>query len=219
MKSQAMIESSRLIAILRSPQPVDLVSASMALIEGGVTALEIPLSTPGALAAVGQLRQETGESASIGVGTVLTTDDARRAIDSGAQFLVAPIVDKEAIEFACRRLVPMLPGALTPNECLQAHHAGATFVKLFPAATLLPKYLREILAPLPMLRIVPTGGVTLDNVGDWFAAGAVAVGVGGGIFDPKLAEKREFAQLTQVAKKWTQRIAELPGSHRLSRSA
>jgi 2-dehydro-3-deoxyphosphogluconate aldolase / (4S)-4-hydroxy-2-oxoglutarate aldolase len=209
MKSQAVIESARIVAILRSSQPVDLVASTMALIAGGIRAIEIPLATPGCLTAVGHLRQEIDESIALGVGTVLTADDARRAIDAGAQFLLSPIVDRGTIEFAQRRLVPIAPGALTPNECHEAHLAGATFIKLFPAGQLSPRYVQEMLVPLPMLKLMPSGGVTLDNLGDWLSAGSAAVAVGSALFDSKLAERRDFAHLTDIAKRWSDRLQQL----------
>jgi 2-dehydro-3-deoxyphosphogluconate aldolase / (4S)-4-hydroxy-2-oxoglutarate aldolase len=202
LMAQTILETDRLMAILRATQPVDLFASAMALIAGGVRAVEIPMNTPGALAAVTQLRQEVGESAAIGVGTVLSAEDARRAVDAGAQYLVAPVVDGPTIEFASRRMTPMVAGALTPNECFAAHRAGATFVKLFPATAVSPKFLSELLAPLPMLRVIPTGGITTDNAAEWLAAGAVALGVGGSLFDAIAAERKEFAAIEERARHW-----------------
>ena len=149
-----------------------------ALAEGGLTVVEIALTTHGALDAVCELVRDRPARLVVGSGSVRTPDDARAAIAAGVDFLVTPTTSEAVIAVAREAAVPILAGGLTPSELETAHRAGADFVKLFPASLGGPEYLREVRAPLPDLRVVPTGGVRLEQLVDWFAAGARAVAVG-----------------------------------------
>jgi 2-dehydro-3-deoxyphosphogluconate aldolase/(4S)-4-hydroxy-2-oxoglutarate aldolase len=158
-----------------------LVDACRAAVRGGLSVLEITLTTPGALEAIAILARDNGVVA--GGGTVLTRDDARAVADAGGRFALSPAFDPEVIDEAHRFGLLAVPGTATATEILAAHRYGARLVKVFPAAALGgPAYLRAIRGPLPNIPLVPTNGITTDTIGDYVAAGAVAVGVGGEVF-------------------------------------
>jgi len=192
---------SGVIAVVRAPAAVGLRAVAGALVAGGVGAVEITLTTPGAIAAIAELARDAELAGClVGAGTVLDETAARAVIDAGARFVVSPTLD-HAVLRACReRDVPCMPGAFTPTEILEAWRAGAPFVKLFPAATLGPDFIRDVLAPLPFLRLVPSGGVTLENAGDWIRAGAAAVSVGGALLREALLGHESAAALTARAR-------------------
>ncbi|MEY9894131.1 2-dehydro-3-deoxyphosphogluconate aldolase/(4S)-4-hydroxy-2-oxoglutarate aldolase [Catenulispora sp. MAP12-49] len=175
------LAAHRLLAIVRASSGEHLIPALHTLIEAGVRAVEVTLPTPGSLQAVSALLAQAGASGinvAIGVGTVTSTDDVRRAADSGAQFVVSPHFDPAIVAVAKLRSLGALPGVFTPTEALRAWHAGASAVKLFPASSLGPGFLAAIRQPLPGLPVVPTGGVGLNDVVPWLDAGALAVAVG-----------------------------------------
>lgn len=166
------------MAILRSPDACALPAVARALASGGVTCLEITLTTAGALDALAALRAELGPDVAVGAGTVVTGDQARDALAAGAEFLVAPVVDTAVVRNAADRGIPCYPGAWTPTEVSQAWRAGAAAVKLFPAGTGGPAHLRQLRAPLPDIPLVAVGGVGVDQARDYLDAGACAVGIG-----------------------------------------
>jgi len=153
-----------------------------ALVEGGIPVLELTLTTPGALDSIAELVASL-PACLIGAGSVLDASQAGAAIGAGARFCVGPAFDAGASALCAERAIPYIPGAFTPTELLQAHRSGASAIKLFPARVLGPAGLRELLAPLPFLKLVPSGGVTLANAGDWLRAGAAAVSVGSALLD------------------------------------
>ncbi|MEU0894449.1 bifunctional 4-hydroxy-2-oxoglutarate aldolase/2-dehydro-3-deoxy-phosphogluconate aldolase [Streptomyces massasporeus] len=169
---------TRVMAILRSPDACALPAVARALASGGVTCLEITLTTAGALDALAALRAELGPDVAVGAGTVVTGDQARDALAAGAEFLVAPVVDTAVVRNAADRGIPCYPGAWTPTEVSQAWRAGAAAVKLFPAGTGGPAHLRQLRAPLPDIPLVAVGGVGVDQARDYLDAGACAVGIG-----------------------------------------
>jgi 2-dehydro-3-deoxyphosphogluconate aldolase / (4S)-4-hydroxy-2-oxoglutarate aldolase len=164
------------IAILRAPDAGHLVAAAEVLADAGIRALEFPLTTPGALDALRELRTRRPELL-VGAGTVITPAEAVAAVDAGAQFLVAPCTRPDTLTAAAGLDVPMIPGAFTATEISVALDCGAEVIKLFPA-TLGPSYLRALLDPLPRARLVPTGGVAIDAIPDFLQAGAFAVALG-----------------------------------------
>lgn len=174
----AAIAESRVVAILRTPDQEAAAATGSALIDAGITTVEVSLVTPHALRVIEGLAA-VDDGRLVGAGTVLDEASARLAILAGATFLVCPTVSAEVIACGNRYGVPTLAGAQTPTEAVRAVELGAALVKLFPADQLGPNYLRAVRAALPQIGFVPTGGVTPDNLSDWFAAGAVAVGVGG----------------------------------------
>ena len=168
-----------LVAILRAADAGRFLEVGRVLYEAGVRAVEVTLTSTGALEALGRLRAALPEDALLGVGTVRSAADTERAVDAGATYLVAPDLRPEVVAWAVAHGVPVVPGALTPTEIAAAWAAGATAVKVFPASAVGgPAYLEAVRAPLPEVPLVPTGGVGLGDIGAYLAAGAAAVGVG-----------------------------------------
>ncbi len=188
-----------IIAIVRTKRPDQVVPLAEALVAGGVIAVEVTMTTPNAIAAIREAKQKLGDRALIGVGTVLDVATCRAAIEAGAQFVVSPIVRPELVPVCHAAGVPVMLGAYTPTEAQLAHEAGADFVKIFPADGLGPKYIRNLLAPLPHLRIVPTGGVDLNTIADFLKAGCAAVGAGGSLITAKILETDNWPELTRLA--------------------
>ncbi|GAB3172358.1 bifunctional 4-hydroxy-2-oxoglutarate aldolase/2-dehydro-3-deoxy-phosphogluconate aldolase [Myceligenerans halotolerans] len=178
MSAADAIRESRLVAILRSNDTTHLASAAEVLADEGIRTIEFPLTRPETLAVVTATATRLGADVHVGAGTVRTIDDARRAIDAGATFLVAPGLSVPVVEYAHQRDVTMLPGVFTPTEVDHAAQAGAELVKLFPANSHRPEFLRQLRAPLPDVGVMATGGVTLDDAGAWLDAGAAALGIG-----------------------------------------
>ncbi|HMB78982.1 MAG TPA: bifunctional 4-hydroxy-2-oxoglutarate aldolase/2-dehydro-3-deoxy-phosphogluconate aldolase [Vicinamibacterales bacterium] len=173
-----------ILPVVRAASGAEAIAVGDALGEGGIRALEITMTVPGAVRVIAEAVARYGDQFLIGAGTVLDEEQARACIDAGARFVVAPIVDVATIAVCRRADIPVLPGALTPTEVVQAWRAGADFVKVFPCSAVGgASYLRALKAPLPHIPLVPTGGVTLETVGAFFAAGASAVGVGGDLCD------------------------------------
>lgn len=184
-----------------------------ALHAGGVRAVELTMTTPGALALVEELARWMGGELLVGAGSVLGTDAVRRAVDAGAEYVVSPVFRQAVVDEAHRLGVPAMPGAFTPTEILAAHDAGADLVKVFPADTLGPAFIKGVLAPMPFLRLMPTGGVTPDNAGDWLRAGAHAVGLGSALVDPTLVAAGDLAAVTGRARRVTAQVAAARATH------
>ncbi len=203
-----LIGRHKLIAIVRVNDLSSAVDLARALLDGGLCAIEFTLTNPEAIGAVHEVKTalpefERGEAA-IGLGSVLQPDQARAAIEAGAQFIVSPTTNNRTIE-VCKSLnVPVIPGALTPTEILAAWEAGASAVKVFPARSVGPAYLKDVREPLPFLRLIPTGGIDLDNLAAYLKSGAFAVGVGGKLADRQLIAARDWAALTDRARAFAQ---------------
>jgi 2-dehydro-3-deoxyphosphogluconate aldolase/(4S)-4-hydroxy-2-oxoglutarate aldolase len=194
------IAAARIVAIVRLERYDRAAELGRALLAGGISALEFTLTGAGAHAAIGAARAALGDAAQIGVGSVLSTSDAEAAIAAGAQFVVTPALRLDVIA-ACRaRGVPILCGAFTPTEALTAHEAGADMVKIFPARLGGPQYIRDILAPLPQLRLVPTGGVSAENARAYLEAGAAAVGIGGNLVSPAAVAEGDWGRIEAAAR-------------------
>ncbi len=172
------IAEGRVIAIGRGLEPDRVARIADGLVTGGIRAFEITLNSPDALGAIESLAGRYGDELLVGAGTVLTPSAASSALDAGAQFIVAPDTNRDLLAWALERQVPCFPGAFSPTEVLAAWRAGATAVKLFPASSVGPAYVRELRGPFPEIPIIPTGGVTLETAPTFIAAGAVAVGLG-----------------------------------------
>jgi 2-dehydro-3-deoxyphosphogluconate aldolase/(4S)-4-hydroxy-2-oxoglutarate aldolase len=194
------ILSKKVVAVVRLDNYNRAVDVARALVTGGVTVLEFTLTGRGAIEAVTATRKALGDAACVGVGTVLKTEDAESAIDAGAEFLVTPAVRHQVIATCVKRQTLILCGGLTPTELLEAHEAGAEMVKVFPAQSGGPNFIKNVLAPMPFLKLVPTGGVSPENARDYLAAGAVAVGIGGNLVSNKLVAAEAFDQITLTAK-------------------
>lgn len=183
MAHEQFIEGLReigVVAVIRAASAAAAVEISRALVRGGVTGIEITFSTPGAAEAISEARKAL-PAALVGAGTVLSVEELRAACRAGASFLVSPHTDEALLMAAKEEQVPFLPGALTPTEVVRAFRAGAACVKLFPGSAVGPSYLKALRGPLPHIPLLPTGGVDEKNLGDWLAAGAVAVGMGGNL--------------------------------------
>jgi 2-dehydro-3-deoxyphosphogluconate aldolase / (4S)-4-hydroxy-2-oxoglutarate aldolase len=192
------IESAGLVAILRAPSDRGLVRACQAMSEGGLAVAEVPLTTPGALEVIRQIADTLGDRVLIGAGSVLDRAGVQRAADAGARFIVSPTFKPELVSASHDLGLPAIPGALTPTEILTAWEAGADIVKVFPGHRLGgPGYFREVLAPLPHLKLMPTGGVRLKTLGEWFDAGAVCLGVGSSIIRQDLIDAQDWPGLTE----------------------
>ena len=193
------IERDGIVAVVRVDNAAVVPRVIEALAAGGVGAIEITMTVPGAINAIRQVASAAPTDTLIGAGTVLDADTARHAIDAGARFVVAPVFRPPLIQ-ACHDCgVPAMPGCYTPTEILDAWDAGADIVKVFPAHNLGPSYLRDVAAPLPHVKLMPTGGVTIENVGEWLSAGAVAVGVGSALVDTRLIAAGDFTAMTERA--------------------
>ncbi len=195
----SLLTNPGIIAIVRAQQAAQVVPLFEALIAGGIRAIEITMTTPNALEAIREAREKLGERAVIGVGTVLAADTCRAAITAGAEFVVTPICRTELVAVAHAAGCPIMLGAYTPTEAQMAHEAGADFVKIFPADTLGPGYIKALRAPLPHLRIVPTGGVDVPNVADFLKAGCAALGVGSSLVSAKILQEADWPALTARA--------------------
>jgi len=195
-----------IIAVVRARSAAQVPLLSEALLAGGVLAIEITMTTPNALEAIRDARANLGTRALIGVGTVLDAETCRAAVEAGAEFIVTPICRPEFVAIAHAAGRAIMLGAYTPTEAQTAHEAGADFVKLFPAETLGPGYVKGIRAPLPHLRIVPTGGVDVQNVADFLKAGCAALGVGSSLVSAKILAEENWPELTRRAAEFVRAV-------------
>jgi len=197
-----------IVAVVRTKSSGELIDVAKAIAAGGVDCIEITMTTPNALSVIEACRKELGDEVLTGVGSVLDAATARAAILAGAQYVVSPILDPATIETAHRYDLPCVPGAFTPTEILNATVAGADMVKVFPAGHLGPKFFKDVLAPMPHLRLTPTGGVNLDTAASFIQAGACTLGVGSALVDKKAVADKDFAKLTDLAKKYVKIVAD-----------
>ena len=200
------IAEDRAVTVVRAPRPYDVDPLVAALAAGGLRAVELTLTTPGILAALADAN--TGGGAMVGVGTVLTADDAEAAIDAGARFLVTPGVREGVAGVAARRDIPLIRGALTPTEVMAAVDLGAAAVKIFPARATGPDYLRDLHGPFPGLALIPSGGINAGNAAAYLAAGAIAVTAGTDVVAPDLVTEADWAAITDRARSFVAAINE-----------
>jgi 2-dehydro-3-deoxyphosphogluconate aldolase/(4S)-4-hydroxy-2-oxoglutarate aldolase len=203
--------AGRIVAIVRLDTAGETVAVARALKAGGIDCIEFTMTTPGALETVAAAVKEFGDEVLLGVGTVLDPETARAAILAGAQFVVTPSLKVETIELCRRYGRPIAAGALTPTEILTAWEAGADLVKVFPADAMGPNYIRAVLAPLPQVRLVPTGGISAANAADYMRAGAAALGAGGKLVDKAAIARGDFATLTAEARALVAAVQEASG--------
>lgn len=191
------LAESGVVAILRGSSERHLEAVSRTLGEAGVTCLELTLTTPGAVDALARVRSELSGEVALGMGSVIDAEQAAACVVAGADFLVSPGVCAEVAVYALEQGVACYPGGWTPTELLEAWGLGAPAVKLFPAASGGPRHLKDVRAPLPHIPLVPTGGVALDQIADYIAAGAVAVGLGG----PLIGDALDGGSLSALAER------------------
>jgi 2-dehydro-3-deoxyphosphogluconate aldolase/(4S)-4-hydroxy-2-oxoglutarate aldolase len=200
------IREGGVIAILRGVEPDPAVDVADAVVDGGVTALEVTADTPRVAETIGRLADRF-DDVLVGAGTVLDAETARTVQLAGAEFLVTPTVDAGVIEVGNRYGTPVATGAFTPTEAVDAYEAGADLVKVFPAATGGPEHVAALGGPLPQIPLVPTGGVGPSNAGEYVEAGAVAVGVGSAIVDGDAVANGEYATIAENARRTVEAVA------------
>lgn len=199
-KSQilSLIVAPGIIPVLRMNSPEQILPVTEALVTGGARAVEITMTTPDAIDAIRKVVNNFGSEIAVGVGTVMDQATCQKALDAGAEFVVTPISRPELIGIAHAADRPILLGAYTPTEAQLAYEAGADMIKIFPANTLGPSFISALHGPLPHLKIVPTGGVELRNVGEFFRHGCAAVGVGSSLVSGKILQAKDWATLRQL---------------------
>ena len=195
------IESLGAVAVIRAKDPGKLRAIVHALTEGGVKAIEVTMTVPNAVGLIRELAPALPEGCILGAGTVIDGETARAVIDAGASFVVGPVFRPELIRVCHERDIAVVPGCFSPTEILSAHEAGADIVKVFPATSLGPQFIKDVRAPLPALKLMPTGGVSLENAGEWIRAGAVAVGVGSALVEARAVDENRFDLITSNARR------------------
>ena len=194
-----IIRETGVIAIMRARSSKQLIAAADAIKAGGVRAIEVTMTTPGALAVVEEAKARYGSDVIFGVGTVLDAETGRAAILAGADFVVSPTLNLELVALCNRYSIPVAPGCYSPTEVLAGWEAGADLIKLFPASVGGPGLVKAILAPLPQVRIIPVGGVNLNTAADFISKGAVALGVGSSLVNQKLLDDGDLDELARRA--------------------
>jgi len=188
------------VAVIRMEDSEKLIRVVEAIHSGGVDAIEITMTVPNALKLIEDVSKKFGENILVGVGSVLNKKMAQEAIDAGAKYVVSPILKEEIVSTAHKNNLPAMPGCFTPTEIQTAHEMGADIIKVFPANVLGMEFFKGVKAPMPHLKLMPTGGVTLTNAGEWMSAGACAVGVGSALLDKKSILENNYSQLTSNAR-------------------
>ena len=202
------ILETKVVAVIRMKDAARLADVAAALGRGGVRALEVTMTVPGAVGIIREMAKSKAPGTLVGAGTVLDAGTAKDVIAAGADFVVSPITDRETVRVCCDASVLVAPGAFTPTEIVAAWRAGADIVKVFPATSLGPQFCRDLRGPLPEVRLMPTGGVTIENARDFIAAGAAAVGLGTALVDAKAVEAGDWEALEARARRL---MASLPG--------
>ena len=200
---QDTLAAERVVAILRCGSAAQAVDTAKALLANGIRIVEVSLNTPGAIEAIAELSRHYGDAPGIliGAGTVLDTKSVEEVAGAGARFFVSPVFDESAVAAANELGLAAVPGCLTPTEMLRAHQAGAAAVKVFPATEWTPEGLRNLARAMPFLRLIPTGGVGVDDAADWLAAGAAGLGIGSALEKPgNVTLLREIAAGHRVRK-------------------
>jgi len=201
------IEQLGVVAVIRMKDAAKLRAVVDALAEGGVRAVEITMTVPGAVSLIRALASSLPAEILLGAGTVIDAATTRAVIDAGARFVVGPVLRAEVIAACHERDVAAAPGCFSPTEILDAHERGADIVKVFPATALGPQFIKDVRAPMPQLRLMPTGGVSLDNAGEWIRAGAVAVGAGSALLAARAIEEGRLDVITSNARRIVASVA------------
>lgn len=204
------ILKTKIVAVLRATSGEKLVSVAEALLAGGVEAIEVTFTVPNALGVIEKTAKTLGDRILLGAGTVLDPETARAAILAGANYIVSPTLNLEVIKLCRRYDIMVMPGALTPTEILTAWEAGADVVKVFPSEITGPRYLKAIKGPLPQVRLMPTGGVDLNTATEFLKAGAVALGIGSSLVEPKWIETGDFKAIESRARQYVELVRQAP---------
>lgn len=209
MTALEIIAKNKLVAIVRLDDLSIASDLSKALIDGGIRAIEFTLTNPAAVAVISEIRQLADDAVAIGAGSVISAEQVWAVADAGAQFVVSPVWKRE-VSSACQELdLPFMPGAFTPSEILRAWEWGASVVKVFPANHLGRRYIKDVLAPLPQLRLMPTGGVSAENMREFLDYGAFALGVGSSLINNDAVADRDWEALRSNARRY---VDQLPGA-------
>ncbi|UXV30836.1 bifunctional 4-hydroxy-2-oxoglutarate aldolase/2-dehydro-3-deoxy-phosphogluconate aldolase [Mammaliicoccus sciuri] len=207
MDTLQTIKETKLIAILRNANPNDILPIVESLYKAGIRAIEVTMNSPKALESIELISNEMKGKVVVGAGTVLDAESARLAILSGATFILSPTVDKDTIRMSKKYGAVSIPGALTPTEILEAYEYGGDIIKVFPTTSLGPEYIKDLQGPLPHIPLLPTGGVSIDNVTDFIEAGAVGVGLGSALVNTKVeTNKAYFEELEQKAQAFYNKV-------------
>lgn len=201
------IKENKIIAVIRLRETDKLKKVVDSLLNGGIKIIELTMTIPNAIEQINKISEEFINDALIGAGSVLNSKTAKDVIDAGAKFVASPIFNEEVISLVHSYELPMIPGCFTPTEIINAHNHQADFIKVFPADNLGTSFIKSILAPMPQLKLIPTGGVTIDNAKDWLKAGCIAVGIGSALIDSNLINNNNYTQLTENSKKIVQNIS------------
>lgn len=195
-----------IVGIVRGLPAEDMIAVAKAFANAGLTTIEITLNTPGALETITLLDRELGDVLNIGAGTVCSVEELDLAVSAGATFIVTPVINPAVISKCVANKITIFPGAYTPSEIYQAWAMGAEMIKVFPATKLGVGYIRDVLAPLNKVRLMPTGGVSLENLEDFFNAGAVAVGMGSNLFPGQLVQSKDWKALENNLSKYADAV-------------
>jgi 2-dehydro-3-deoxyphosphogluconate aldolase/(4S)-4-hydroxy-2-oxoglutarate aldolase len=193
--SEALFQKAPVVGIIRNVSLEDVKQILPIFREAGLTTVEITMNTAGATEMIRYAVENESEGLNIGAGTVCTKDDLEAALEAGAQFIVTPVISKKVIKSCVKKNVPIFPGAFTPTEIYNAWTLGATMVKIYPATSLGPEYIRDLKAPMNQLKLLPTGGVSLENMSAFMRAGADGLGIGGQLFDKKMIREKDWDAL------------------------
>ena len=198
--SRELFDKMPIVGILRNVPPLTVPVLARYYCAAGLSTLEVTINSPEAFTTITRLVQEFDGEMNIGAGTVCTLQDLDKALTAGAQFIVTPIMEESVIRACLEREIPVFPGAYSPSEIYKAWHLGATMVKVVPATKLGASYIKEVMAPMDYLRLMPTGGVTVDNFTDFLDAGAKALGIGSQLFQKELIEEGRWEELSALFK-------------------
>ncbi|WP_031527862.1 bifunctional 4-hydroxy-2-oxoglutarate aldolase/2-dehydro-3-deoxy-phosphogluconate aldolase [Dyadobacter crusticola] len=204
--SIALFEKAPLVGIIRNVAFDDIKRILPIYREAGLTTVEITMNTPGAAEMIRYAVENEAEGLNIGAGTVCTKDDLKSALEAGAQFIVTPVISKKVIKTCVKKEIPVFPGAFTPTEIYNAWSLGATMVKIYPATSLGPEYIKDLKAPMNQLKLLPTGGVGLENMTAFMKAGANGLGIGGQLFDKKLIQDKDWQGLKSHFERFVQKL-------------
>jgi 2-dehydro-3-deoxyphosphogluconate aldolase/(4S)-4-hydroxy-2-oxoglutarate aldolase len=191
----------KVIPIIRTKHKFNVIKICEALLKGGINNIEITMNTLGVMEIVEKLLKEFSTEIQVGIGTVLTKEMAKQAIKAGAHFIVTPMFNSEIINYSNNKEVPVFSGAFTPTEIFNSYEAGADIIKVFPANVLGMDYFKALKGPFPRIPLMPTGGVRIDNAGEWIKAGAKMVGIGGGLLDDKVLAAENYKLVTENVRK------------------
>ncbi len=206
--SWKLFEQMPVVGILRNFPSEVMLPLALHYTEAGLTTLEITMNSAEAETTIALLIEKYGDRLNIGAGTVCTMTDLEKALAAGARFIVTPILDEDVIKSCVDRQIPIFSGAYTPTEIYKAWNWGASMVKVFPASRLGPEYVKEVLAPLNQIKLMPTGGITLDNCTDFLKAGAKGLGMGGQLFPKELILNQDWPKVKAVFRQFVEKLSE-----------